>query len=269
MTLPPDDAQPDAAFYERMRLRGQSRSSGVSHAAIDAASHVETAPAAPGETVHAWQRVGRALGDVAGHVLGKVQWQRGRVYNPKILAADIKPPKRKVPPPTNWARDVTEAFAGARIINVDVSVPYFSAVVHQIEKIASDGAGCVKRAYKSIGRLAGMGRKGMEGNWGRETVRKVIDWCREHGWLGPLNSLYRDPENRALKRDANVYLLFAKEDAAEISAIEDPSARALKRESLTLSRGAVLWGLAVRPWGLNATPSPSNRHQIRTHPAPA
>ena len=142
-------------------------------------------------------------------------------------------------------------------------------VVNQIEKLALDGHGFFQRALRSLGRLAKLGRRGMEGNWGRETVRKVMDWLREHGWLGPLNALYRDPETRELKRDANVYQLFTKEDAAEISAIEDPSARALKREALTLSRGATLWGLAVRPWGLNATPMASNRHEILSNPAPA
>jgi hypothetical protein len=235
----------------------------IHYAAGDSACDVS------GESVHAWQKVGRALGNVAGSVLGKIQWQRGRIYNPKILTVNIKPPKRRISAPANWVRDVIDAFERARIVSHDVSVPYFEKIAREVWKLADDGRGYFQRAYKSIGRLAKLGRRGMEGHWGRETVRKAMDWMRENGWLGPLNSLYRDPETRELRRDSNVYQLFTKEDAAEISAIEDPSARALKRESLTLSRGAILWGLAVRPWGLNATPSPSNRHQTRTNPAPA
>jgi hypothetical protein len=217
----------------------------------------------------AWQKVGNALGNVAGRVLEKVQWQRGRIYNPKILTVDIKAPKRKISAPPTWVRDVIDAFERSRIVSQDVSAPYFEKIAREVWKLADDGRGYFQRAYKSIGRRAKLGRKGVEGHWGRETVRKAMDWMRENGWIGPMNGLYRDPETRELRRDSNVYQLFTKEDAAEISAIEDPSARALKRESLTLSRGAILWGLAVRPWGLNATPSPSNRHQIRTNPAPA
>lgn len=256
------DAPPDAAWYERMRLRGEARARDASLSAMRAAG--PPVPPVPDQPA-AWQKVGRALGDVAGRVVEKVLWQRGRVFNPKILQVDVKPPKRLVPPPSNWANDAAENFRRERVVNADVSLPYFRAVVLAIEKIASDGWGFVQRAFKSIGRLAGLGRG--EDNWGRETVRKCIRWLEEHGWIGTLNALYRD-EDRALKRDANVYQLFGKHDAAEIAALA-PEARAVKRESLTLSRGAALFGLALRPWGLNATPAPSNRHQVRTLPAPA
>jgi hypothetical protein len=232
-----------------------------------ATAAIQATDAAPDAT--GWQKVGRSLAEVGARVAEKLKWRKGRIYNPKILVQNIKVPERKICPPPNWARDVAEEFDRKRVVGVDVSLPYFMMVINQIEKIALDGHGYVHRALRSLGRLAKLGRRGVEGSWGRETVRKVMDWLREHGRIGPMNALYRDPETRELKRDANVYQLFSNEDAAEISAIEDPSARALKRESLTLSRGAVLWGLEVRPWGLNATPLASNRHEILRTPAPA
>ena len=172
-----------------------------------------------------WQNVGRALGGVAGRLVEKVRWQRGRVFNPKILCVDVKVPKKPVPPPVNWARNIVETFARVRVINEDVSVLYFKAVVEVIEKIASDGAGFVQRAFKSIGRLAGLGRG--EGDWGRETVRKCIRWLEANGRIGTFNALYRDDEGQ-LKRDANVYLLFSKDDAEEAMALE-PTARNTSR----------------------------------------
>lgn len=267
---PDDDAPPDAAWYERMRLRAEARRRGdVSMTAMAVAApapavHPDKVLSSDG-TVHAWQKVGRAIGDAATRVIEKVRWQRGRVYNPKILQADVKAAKHAIRPPPHWARNAVENFSAARVPDQDVSVPYFKAVVDVIETIASDGHGFVQRAIKSIGRLAGLGR--MEGQWGRETVRKCIRWLEDHGWIGTLNALYRN-DDRSLRRDANVYILFGKDDAAEAAGLE-PETRATWRESRTLSRGAVIFSLAVRPWGLNATPAPSNRHQIRTRPAPA
>jgi hypothetical protein len=215
----------------------------------------EPIPASP-----AWHKVGRALGDVAGRIVEKVRWARGHVFNPKILQVDVKTPNRTIKPPANWAQDVINHFRYARVVNEDISTPYFTSFVLGIEKVASDGRGFVQRGFKALGGL---------GDQGKENARKAIRWLEDHGWIGTLNTLYRDEETRELRRGENVYLLFGKEDAAEITAIGDASARALKRESLTLSRGAVLWQLMVRPWGLNATPSPSNRHQTRTRAAPA
>jgi hypothetical protein len=264
MTLPPDDdAQPDAAWYERMRLRSQARAAGVSlpvmTAAAAASAAVQAPPPVP-DAMPVWQKVGRSLGALAGRITEKLERQRGRVFNPKILVANIKPPKEKVPPPPNWARDAIEQFSRERVVGEDVSLPYFKAVVLEIEKFASDGEGAVHRSHRTIGKHAGLGRMGMEGNWGRETVRKVLDWLRAKCWFGPLNSIYRAPETGEKLRDSNVYILFPKEDASEIMALE-PEARAAKRESLTLSRGAALWGLQVGVGGLNAI--------TRTHPRPA
>lgn len=258
----------DRLARERLARRGVTEavptpSGDVSHTAMQSPALTPAEPA----PLAAWQKVGKTLSEAAGRVLERTSWARGRVYNPKLLCADLKPSKRSIKAPPGYARDVVEAFARARVVGRDASVPYFMAVVEVIVKIADDGQGYVQRAFKSIGRLARLGRK--EDNWGRETVRKCIRWMEDHGWIGTLNALYRDKETRELRRDANVYQLFGKDDAATIGAIEDASARALKRESLTLSRGAVLWGLMVRPWGLNATPSPSNRHHTGTNPAPA
>ena len=124
---------------------------------------------------------------------------------------------------------------------------------------AEKGLGYIHHGMKFLGSL---------GKQGKENARKIIRWLEDRGWIGTLNTLYRD-EDRTLKRGNNVYLLFGKETAAEISAVADPSDRAAKRESITLSRGALLWNLMVRPWGLNATPAASNRHEIRRNPAPA
>src|SRR5579863_516887 len=45
------------------------------------------------KSAHAWQNVGRSIGGVAGRVVDKVSWQRGRVYNPKVWSADLKTPR--------------------------------------------------------------------------------------------------------------------------------------------------------------------------------
>jgi hypothetical protein len=226
-----------------------------------AAAGTPVAPATP-DDAQPWQKVGRAIGAVASFLADKVGWQRGRVFNPKILSVNVKPAKAKVAPPANWARDAISNFAKLRVINEDISLPYFQSIVQAIETVASDGLGYVQRAYASIGRLARLGRT--EGNWGRETVRKAIRWLEAHGWIGTLNTLYRD-EDRTLKRDSNVYLLFGREDAEEAQALDEPAARTLWRESRTLSRGAAVWGLQVRPYGLNAT----SRVSDRTNPDPA
>ena len=225
------------------------------------------------------------FGAALGRVVDKLRWQRGRVWNPKILQADVKTPDRIVRPPKNWERDIVAAFRATRQTN-DVKVSTFRALAAQALKLANDGRGFWQRSFAALGTLA---------DYGKESARKFIRWCEAYGWIGTFNALYRDDDG-SLKRDANIYLLFGKDDGAEIAALENEAvaleheaagleheaaaakreaaatkreAAALKRESLTLSRGAALFGLLARPWGLNATAFPSNRHTIRRHPAPA
>jgi hypothetical protein len=249
---------------ERLNAERLTRLSGVTPAAPEppVAASTDEEPAAP-VSGHgpAWHKVGRSLGNVLGGVIEKVRWASGRVFNPKMLVVDLKASGRHIEPPKNWARDVVADFITRRAARIDVSVPYFENFVNMaLVEEARKGLGYVYHSFKFLADL---------GKQGKENARKIIRWLEDHGWIGTLNTLYRDENDRSLKRGNNVYILFPKETAEEISAVEEPSARALKRESITLSRGAVLWNLMVRPWGLNATPLASNRHEIlRATPAP-
>jgi hypothetical protein len=221
---------------------------------------VSTTPATPvADDGPAWHKVGRGFGAVVGRVIEKIRWASGRVFNPKILAMDVKASGRHIKPPPNWQRDVVADFIEQRMPG-DVSVPYFENFINMaLLAEAEKGLGYVYHGMKFLGGL---------GKQGKENARKIIRWLEDRGWIGTLNTLYRD-EDRTLKRGNNVYLLFGKETATEIHSVADPSERAAKRESLTLALGARLWNLMVRPWGLNATPMASNRHEIRTNPSPA
>jgi hypothetical protein len=205
-----------------------------------------------------WFKAPKAsFGATVGHVVEKLRYAAGRVWNPKIHCADVKIPGRFVRPPKNWDRDVLKDFRAKRVKG-DVRVNTFKGVVATMHDMARHGRGFVQSAYAGIAQLS---------DCCSESFRKVLRWVEDNGWVGTFNALYRD-EDGALKRDANVYLLFGKQEAVEISETP-PEDRGLKREARTLSRGASLFGLVVRAWGLNATPPPSNRHNLRTAPAPA
>lgn len=199
------------------------------------------------------------LGNVLGRVIEKLQWVRGKVFNPKVFLADVKTPDRLVRPPRHWDHRIKKWYRAHRS-DGDPFFATFESWVNFIYQVAGDGRGYVQRSWEAMAAAMGMCR---------ETARKCVRIAEDGGWLGTFNTLYRDPETNDLKRDSNVYILFTEQDAAAIRAVEDQSARAVKRECLTLSRGAMLWGLLVRPWGLNATPSPSNRHRTRSRPSPA
>ena len=246
-------------WVDRVQARAREAASGQREEVAPPPAGTDPSPPATDDSP-SWQKVGRSLGNVLGGVIEKIRWAAGRVFNPKILAVDLKAPGRHIKPPENWSRDVVADFMTRRVAGLDVSVAYFQNFINMaLLEEAKKGLGYVYHSFKFLGDL---------GQQGKENARKIIRWLEDRGWIGTLNTLYRD-EDRTLKRGNNVYLLFGKETAEEISAVEDPSKRAEKRESTTLSRGALLWGLMVRPWGLNATPTASNRHDIRRNPAPA
>ena len=244
---PPAPAEPDLATAQAAAT--------ASAAAIDAADAANY-----GSAGAAWHKVGRALGDITGRIIEKVRWASGRVFNPKMLAVNVKAPRKYHKPPDNWAKKVAADFLACRVKG-DVSVPFFENFINKaLLEEARKGFGYVQHGLKFLADL---------GHQGRETARKIIRWLEDRGWIGTLNTLYRDEKDRSLRRGNNVYLLFDKETADEIAAVEEPEERAKKRESITLARGALLWNLVVRPWGLNATPVASNRHEILSNPAPA
>ena len=217
------------------------------HHRVAAAREAAIKPPSVADGIPVWQKVGRSLGALTERITEKVQRQRGRIFNPKILVANIKPPKDKVPPPPNWARDVVEQFSRERVVGKDVSLPYFTMVILPGRKVRADGLGRDPPRLQVDRKTRRIGQKGSGGQLSRETVRKVMDWLRENNRLGPLNSLYRDPETREKKRDSNVYILFTKEETAEIGGWNPRPARLNARLSLSWAApryGTSWWALA-------------------------
>jgi hypothetical protein len=268
----PGDSPPDAAWYEQQRLKAQARAAGVSPAIMAAAAAAASdaaikAPVPDADGTPAWQKVGRALGDIAGQVVGTMKRRIGRRFTPKMRQADVKTkPGRVIPPPEHWVRDMIAAFKRTRVPGIDISVAYFRLLAEKgFIKVANDGRGFVQRSFRGLATLADMGR---------ETARKGVDWMRDNGWLGTLNSLSRDnadtarDETRRDKYEANVYFLLNRTETAEVVGAP-PEARASKWEAVTLARGAVLFGLFPRDGGLNRSPARFERDATRTSPAPA
>jgi hypothetical protein len=87
----------------------------------------------------------------------------------------------------------------------------------------------------------------------KETARQAIRWLERHNLIDTLNVLTR--VQGFVGRVANLYLIPT--DVAKSKGPAEPARQAADSIIGRLGRYAALFGLKVRRWGFNATPSPA------------
>jgi hypothetical protein len=129
-----------------------------------------------------------------------------------------------------------------------------------------DRTGFIKRSFKGLAKLVDLCAK---------SIQRSVRFFEKHNLMGTLNTIYRD-EDGLLLRGPNVYVPAVDVAPAPLPADvkgEDPKPSGAVSGALgTGARLAALFRLALRPWGLNATPLRSDRDRQSTRkvrPAPA
>lgn len=176
-----------------------------------------------------------------------------RVNHPKIQAGDLKPIKRRT--------DVRALYRMARTAcaNRRKGDPLRSSVMSYLEAIVwferADRVGYVSRTAVAYAKFTGMCER---------TIKRCQRFCEAHGLIDVLNSLrWADGD---LRRGPNVCVPTVDEAVPVPDDIVATMPEGLVKRALSgLQRLGALFGLAVRPWGLNAT-ALSNP---RTLPTPA
>ena len=149
-----------------------------------------------------------------------------------------KPPTSR---PTNWAKKVAADFLACRVKGDDLG-----AVLREFHQSRRSWRRPGKGSAAVPARSEIPGRPRPSGPGDR--AQGLIRWLEDRGWIGTLNTLYRDEKDRSLRRGNNVVTscLDKGRPPNEIAAVEEPEEQRQETgEHHTSPRGA----LVVEPRG--------------------
>lgn len=208
------------------------------------------------------QDVGRSVGSALPVAARAASGQR--LEHLRIHEADLHPIGRTTPAAL-WRSIIRKSYEARppKGFAMRAVAHYVNAVLY-VEKVLDKGLGYARRAFEELGALSGFGS--LTRYSGRHMKRVARD-LEARGLIDVLNTLKRDGDMWV--RGANVYVPVVDEEMPPLPAdVDAPDPPELARASSGVAGAArlsALFGLALRPWGLNTSPLRSPRN----NPAPA
>lgn len=207
------------------------------------------------------QDVGRSAASALPPIARAASGQR--IEHLRIHEADLRPVARATPA-ARWRALVRKSYEDRPIergLHFGTrAVAHFVHAILYVESVMEKGLGYVRRTFDELGKIG-------ETKYSGRHMKRVQRDLESRGLIDVLNTLKRDGDMWV--RGANLYVPNVDEDAPPLPAdVDAPDAPVLATASAGISAGArlsALFGLALRPWGLNTTPLRSPQD----NPAPA